>query len=429
MESAKANGRAWMAPFFTMWTGQAFSLLGSQLTQFALVWWITKTTGSATLLATATMVALLPGVLIGPFAGALVDRWHRRTVMMVADGGIAFFSAWLGYLFYIGAAQPWHVYVIMFARAVGGAFHWPAMQASTSLMVPKEQLSRVAGLNQTLNGAMNILAPALGALVVSIMPLYGVMLIDVVTAALAVSILSFVHVPQPDKPQTAEDGPKSLLRDVHEAFHYIGRWPGLTWVVIAATMINFLLNPAFYLMPILVLHHFGGDAIQLGALNSGYGIGAVIGGLILSAWGGFRRRIFTSLMGVIGIGVGTLLMGLAPQWAFWMAMVGVLLTGVMYPITNGPVLAVIQSSVAPEIQGRVFTVMQAGVMAMSPLSMLVAGPIADAVGVRAWYWVAGAASIVAGVAGFFVPAIVYLEDGHSAAQPACSPAASPDADS
>ena len=142
----------WKRPFFIVWTGQAFSLVGSMLVQFALVWWLTESTGSATVLATATLVGMLPSIVIGPFAGALVDRWSRRLVMMVADGGIALATALLAVIYLGGHMQPWHVYVLMFVRAVGGGFHWPAMQASTSLMVPREQLGRVAGMNQTLAG-------------------------------------------------------------------------------------------------------------------------------------------------------------------------------------------------------------------------------------------------------------------------------------
>src|SRR5512136_454961 len=112
----------WKIPFFAIWTGQAFSLIGSSLVQFALVWWLTATTGSATVLATGTLVAILPGVVLGPFTGALVDRWNRRTVMIAADGFIALVSIWLAYLFWTGSASVWHVYVAMLARALGEAF-------------------------------------------------------------------------------------------------------------------------------------------------------------------------------------------------------------------------------------------------------------------------------------------------------------------
>ena len=133
--------RNWKAPFFTIWIGQQFSLIGSQLVQFALVWWLTKTTGSATVLATATMVAILPQVLIGPFSGALVDRFSRRTVMIVADGSIGLASAWLAYMYFSGAVAVWHIYLIMAVRAIGSGFHWPAMAASTSLTVSYTHLT------------------------------------------------------------------------------------------------------------------------------------------------------------------------------------------------------------------------------------------------------------------------------------------------
>jgi len=187
----RKNG--WAVPFFTIWTGQALSLVGSQAGVFALVWWLTQRTGSGTVLATSTMVAMLPGVLLGPFIGALVDRWNRRWIMIVADSVIALFSAWLAILFWADALQIWHVYVIGFVRALGGTFHHPAMQASTSLMVPDEQLARVAGMNQTLYGVMTIVTPPLGAFLMSILPLHWIMAIDVITAAFAIAPLFFVH--------------------------------------------------------------------------------------------------------------------------------------------------------------------------------------------------------------------------------------------
>jgi len=159
----------WAANFFTIWTGQAFSLLafsllGSRVAQFALVWWLTQLTGSATILATASLVGFLPEVFLMPIAGAYVDRWNRRITMIVADGVVALASLWLVYLFWTGAIQVWHVYVIMFVRALGGCFHWPAMQASTTLMVPQAHLTRVAGVNQTLYGLLSIFGPPAGAL-------------------------------------------------------------------------------------------------------------------------------------------------------------------------------------------------------------------------------------------------------------------------
>ena len=179
MNGIGTESRRWAAPFFTIWIGQMFSLVGSALGQFALVWWLTASTGSAAVLATASAAALLPTVLLGPLAGALVDRWDRRRTMIVADGAVALASAALAWLFWRGELQTWQVYAIVLVRAAGNLFHWPAMQASTALMVPERHLARVAGANQAARGAADIAAPPLGALLLALMPIYGVMLLDV----------------------------------------------------------------------------------------------------------------------------------------------------------------------------------------------------------------------------------------------------------
>lgn len=287
----------WKKPFFLIWSGQVFSLLGSGLVGFALIWWLTQTTGSATVLALATLAQILPEVFLGPFAGALVDRWNRRVVMIVADLMIAAATLLLGILFWLGAVEPWQVYVILFVRAVGGIFHWPAMQASTSLMVPEKHLTRIAGLNQTLRGALNILTPALGALLISLIPTYGVIAIDVVTALIAVTPLFFVNIPQPVRTEKAVAvTPRTVLVDVWEGLKYVFTWKGLLAILIMAMLINFLFNPAGMLMPLLVKNFFQGDAWHLSLMESGWGIGLVGGSVLLSIWGGFKRKIITSMV-------------------------------------------------------------------------------------------------------------------------------------
>ena len=293
----------WAPRFFTIWTGQAFSLLGSQLVSFAVIWWLTQKTGSATVLATASLVGLLPQVILGPLTGALVDRWSRRLTMMIADGLIALATVILAVLFALGHVQIWQVYALLFVRSVCGGFHWPAMQASTSLMVPKEHLARIQGLNQMLQGGMNIASAPLGALLLAWLPMEGILAIDVFTAMLAIGPLFFFEIPQPERrdlPASAL-GKSSLRQDLAAGFRYVWSWPGLMLIGIMAAVINFLLNPAFALLPILVTKHFNGQAIQLATLESFSGIGFIVGGLILSTWGGFKRRVITSLAGLIAM--------------------------------------------------------------------------------------------------------------------------------
>jgi len=402
----------WQIPFFTVWTGQQLSWIGSALAQFALVWWLTETTGSATVLAVGTLISMLPQVILGPFAGALVDRWNRRVVMLVADSIIALVSAYLAYLFWSGSMQVWHVYVIMLVRALGSIFHWPAMQASTSLMVPKEHLPRVAGLNQAMGGAVRIMSPPLGALLLKIFPLHTIMGIDVATAAFAIVPLFFVRVPQPKQTKATTSKP-SLWTDVREGLRYALSWPGLLAVCLLAMLLNLVANPAISLMPILVTDHFDGGALQLGWMNSSWGIGLLLGGLILGAWGGFKRCIVTMLVGVIGMGIGKLLVGLTPATVFPLALVGLFFGAVMNSLCNGSASALLQEVVAPEMQGRVFTLVTSLCNAATPIGMAIAGPLADAVGVRALYVGSGVVQILLGIGSFFIPIIMQLEENHN----------------
>jgi DHA3 family macrolide efflux protein-like MFS transporter len=409
----------WQIPFFAIWIGQAFSLVGSRVAGFALVWWLTKMTGSATVLALATMVTILPGVFLGPFAGALVDRWNRRRVMLAADGFVALIAAWLAYLFWTGSMEVWHLYVALLARSLGEAFHWPAMQASTSLMVPKEQLSRVAGLNQSIRGGLNVVAPPLGALLLEVLPLHGIMGIDVATAALAMTPLLFVTIPQPQRTDALQGGQMpTVWADVQAGLRYVRGWPGLMAVLGMAMIINFVVNPSFSLMPLLVTDHFGGGALQLGWLESTWGIGVVLGGLLLSAWGGFRRRIYTTLLGTVIGGLGIMGVGLVPSSGLSWAAAALFVAGAMNPLINGPLFAILQATVAPEMQGRVFTLVSSLASAMMPISLAVAGPLADAVGVRPWYVFGGVVFSLIGLAGFLVRSVVKIEEnGHGQAVP------------
>jgi MFS transporter, DHA3 family, macrolide efflux protein len=410
----------WAPRFFTIWTGQAFSLLGSQLVSFAVIWWLTQTTGSATVLATASLVGLLPQVILGPFTGALVDRWSRRLTMILADSLIAFATVLLAILFALGHVQIWQVYTLLFIRSVCGGFHWPAMTASTTLMVPKQHLARIQGLNQMLNGGMSIASAPLGALLLAVLPMEGILAIDVVTAMLAIIPLFFFQIPQPERRDlpAGANGKSTYWQDLRAGFSYVWGWPGLMLIGVMATVINFLLTPAFSLLPILVTKHFNGQAIQLATLESFSGIGFIVGGLILSAWGGFKRRIVTCMVGLIATSAGCLAMGILPPSGFVIAVGTMLYIGLLNPIVNGPLLAAVQAAVAPEMQGRVFTLIQSMASAMSPIGLMIAGPVADKLGVQTWFIIGGIVTAIMGIAGFFIPAVMHFEDGRKAGKEA-----------
>ena len=372
------NSKNWKTPFFVIWFGQAFSLLGSNLVNFALVWWMTESTGSATVLATSTALIFVPRIFLGPFVGALVDRWDRRKVMLVADGLIAGLTIVLSVLFYLDIIQIWHVYVLIFLRSLGGTFHFPAMQASTTLMVPEKYLSRIAGLNQMLDGGVSVAGPPLGALLLALIPIYGVLMVDVITAAIAIIPLLFILIPQTEKSEKQElVSPKTLILDVRDSFRWIKTRPGLMVILSVSVFMNFLYTPIFSFLPLLVTGHFGGGAWELSSFESLLGFGMIAGGLIMSIWGGFNKKIFTIAAGIIGNGVGTLLIGFAPAHAMGMAMAGLFVSGLMNTFSNASAFALLQSLVPPELQGRLITTVMSISIAMSPLGLLVATPLVE----------------------------------------------------
>jgi DHA3 family macrolide efflux protein-like MFS transporter len=409
VDSEKKN---WKQVFFTIWTGQAFSLLGSQLVSFALIWYLTQQTGSAVVLATASLMTFLPTVFLGPISGALVDRWNRRYAMIFADGAIALSTLCLAVLFAMNRVQIWEIYLILFLRSIGQGIHNPAMLASTPLMVPGEQLTRIQGLNQALEGAMNILSAPFGAFLLGVLPMQFVLSIDIVTALLAIAPLCFINIPQPKALAGSGAGSvKAVLGDLQAGFRYVFSWTGLALIIGMASLINLLTNPAFALFPLFVKDHLGGGAMQLGWLNAIMGVGVILGGLILGVWGGFKRRIATAMFGLAGLGFGLLIMGMLPGGAMLAAFVAMFLLGIAMPVTNGPIFALIQATVEPEMQGRVITLLISLAGAVSPLGLAVAGPLAQTLGIQAWFLGAGLLCLLMSGIAWFVPAVIRLDDG------------------
>jgi MFS transporter, DHA3 family, macrolide efflux protein len=286
------------------------------------------------------------------------------------------------------------------------------MTASTSLMVPQKHLTRISGLNQLLQGIMSIAAPPLGALLISILPTQGVLAIDIGTAALAVLPLLFISIPQPPSQVARANGTAeqvSYWHDLIEGFRYVIRWPGLFWLILLAMLLNFLLSPSSSLLPLLVRQEFHGGAPELGWVESVFGAGVILGGLILGAWGGFKRRIVTSLLGIIGIGLGVILTGLTPANLFWLLLAANFILGLTQVFANGPIMAIFQAAIAPDKQGRVFSLISAGATGMMPLSLLIAGPVSDWLGIRVWYIFGGSVCILVSLAAIFIPVIMNIE--------------------
>ena len=389
----------WKVRFFSLWTGQALSLISSELVQFSLIWWLTDTTNSAFVLAISTMIALLPKAILGPLIGALSDRWNRRFVLIVSDIIIALSLVFLIFSFSTGNIQIWHIYIVILIRAIGGTFHMSAMLASTSLMVPQKYLSRVAGLNQMMNGVVMVVGPPLGALLIYLMSISNILVFDIVGAILAVVPLLFITIPQ-QRSKTSPAISNSIWKNVREGFRYIKKWSGAVEVLTISTLINFIMRPAFSLIAILVINQFKGTEVEFGLMGAAIGAGFFLGGMVLSFWGGFSRKMQTSLTAIVGAGVALFVVSLAPPNAFILGLGAIFTASFMMPLCMGPIEALIQSTVDPSMQGRVFSIMNSASTLISPLSLAIAGVIFDSLGSQIWYRWGGISAVIIGIIGF-----------------------------
>ena len=402
-----------MRRFFVVWGGQAFSLLGSNLVQFALVWWITRTTGSATYLAIAAMAAIIPQIVVSPFAGALVDRWSRRKVMIAADASVAAATGVLAVLFYLDLAGVWEVCGLLAVRACATAFHWPAMQASTTLMVPEKHLSRIGGLNQALHGAGTVGGPPLGALLLELTSVAGVLAVDIITAAIAISTLAVIKIPNPQRMNGGSRDGTGILSDIRECLRLIKSWPGMLSLLLVFMIMNFISAPTDALLPLLAVDRFGGGVVEFASMQSAFGVGLLVGGLLLGVWGGFKSRMVTLLSALCAGGIAIAAVGVVPSDRILAAIAFILTIGVSLSIANGATMALLQARIPPEMQGRMFTIIGMVCTAMVPVGLSLAGPVADVVGVHRWYIISGVVIVVAAMAAALSPKIMSIEDRSS----------------
>ena len=395
----------WKPRFFSIWIGQALSLIGSALTQFVLLWWITKTTESASALAIAGVMGLLPQALLGPLGGTLADRLSRRTIMIVADSISAIAMVVMVYLFSSNQIALWHIYSLMFLRSSMQAFQSPAAAASTSLLVPNDWLPRVAGMNQAMAGIMTIAAAPLGALALAFLPFQGALMIDVVTAVLGIVPLFMYAIPQTKRLETKT----SVWTDFKEGLAYVKNRQGLLMLYGLLGLVVLTVMPTFALTPLLVKQHFGGGVNEVALMEGLAGIGMIAGGILISLNPLFKKRIVTLLISFI-ISCGTVaLTALAPSNALWLATIWWTLSGITFSTGNAPMMAIIQTSVPNQIQGRVLSLMTTVMGLAGPIGLAIAGPLGDAIGVRGVFIVGGTLSAIVCALGFFSSRLMQIE--------------------
>jgi MFS family permease len=361
--------------FYFIWLGQLVSLVGSGLTSFALGVWVFERQGSVTQFALIGLFAVLPRILVSPLVGPLVDRWDRRWAMIIADAGAGLSTLFMVLLLQFGRLEIWHIYLVAAVSAAFSTIQWPAYMATTTLLVPKENLGRANGLSQFGRGASEILAPALAGALLLTIGLGGVILIDFLTFLFAVTTLLLVRLPspKPTTPPTDTHGAGSWWNEVTYGWNYITARRGLLGLLIFFAAVNFLWGMVGALVTPMILGFTSSDI--LGITIAIAGAGMLVGSLAMSVWGGPERRIHGILNFELLSGACFMLIGLRP--AFWPVALGVFGAHATIAVIYGSNQAIWQSKVAPGVQGRVFAFQQMVARAATPLAYLLAGPLAE----------------------------------------------------
>ncbi|WP_019541017.1 MFS transporter [Proteiniphilum acetatigenes] len=396
----------WKRAFAIIWSGQFFSILTSSLVNFAIIIWISLETGSAEMLAWVAIAALLPQTVIGPFTGALIDRWNRKRIMMLADSFIALCTLVLATLFWLDIAQIWHIFALLGLRSIGSAFHMPAMQASVPLLAPTDQLTRIAGVNQIIASVSQIAGPALGAMLITIWDIEYVLLFDVAGALLAVTSLFFVHIPNPEKEEGKE---RDILKEMKEGAMIILRNRGLSLVFLYSVLVVFFLVPISVLFPLMTLEYFKGTEFQAGIIEAIWSVGALAGGAIMGAKVYKVNRVALVNWMYLLCGLTFLLSGLlSPDGFVWFAVLTAI-GGVSGAVYNSAFTGLIQTKIDPTALGRVFSMFFTFSLIPAMLGLVGIGFLADGLGLTTSFILSGIIILLIGVAAFLTPSAMRLD--------------------
>lgn len=377
--------------FVKIFIGQTMSLLTSAIVQYAIIWYITFKTGSAMDLAIATIAGILPQILLGPFAGVIVDRFDRKKIMILSDSSIAITTLILGIFFMIGEPSLLGMCIVLAIRSLGTTFHTPSFQASIPLLAPKEKMVQIAGINQTINSATLIIAPLLAGVLFGIMPIQYIIFLDIIGALFGVISIMLVKIPSPEIEETEK---KHLFLEMKEGFDEIRKSKYLAILTIFVTIISILFMPIGSMYPLITSNYFGLGPIHISIVEVAFSIGMLIGGIVISTWGGFKKKQYTIIIAMLLFAVFLLLSGFVPTNLFWIFVVLTFLMGVMGPFFNSIYIAVLQLKIAPEKLGRVFSITMSLMTIATPIGLLVTAPIAEKIGVPNLFRISGLLMII-----------------------------------
>ncbi|PJK16554.1 cation:proton antiporter [Chryseomicrobium excrementi] len=382
----------WKKRLFAIYTGQFFSLLSSAAVQFSIIWWLTDATGSPLVLALAGVAGFLPQALIGPIAGTIIDRYSRKMMMILADMTVAFGSFILFITMYFQEPSLVLIISVLILRSIATAFHVPSLQASIPLLVPEEHYTKVAGWGQMVSSITNIVGPAIGVSLLAIATIEWVLLLDILGAVIATSILLFIHIPKVTEDKSA--APLSFVTEMKEGYQAVTQHRLLIKLVIVMTIVAVLYIPLGTYFPLMVRNHFERGVIEAGIVEITFAIGLILGGVLVGFVGDRYSKGKTMAAGMALLGGALLISGLLVPSAFFIFIGLSFFMGLSGPLFSAPFYAFIQTEIEPRLLGRAFSFITSLSLLATPLGFGVAGIIAEVTDIAVLFAVTGCLIVV-----------------------------------
>jgi DHA3 family macrolide efflux protein-like MFS transporter len=365
--------------YIAFWMGQLTSLLGSSIIQFVIVWWLAIETGSPTVLSIAAFLGFLPQVIVSPLAGVYIDRWNRKLVIGITDFLQAYITIYLIILFAFDISDVWLVILINSARGFCQAFHFPAVNAIIPIMVPRKHFTRINGINYLFTGLIHTMGPVIGATLLTLWAISNILWIDVITFLIAITPLLLIKIPSVLKNDNKKK--ETFKEDFKLGTYVLKNVPGLLILLILISIVNFLSVPFNTLMPLFIKDNHSGSATDLALVMALIQIGMISGALFSAIRKDWKHRVRVIFLGIIIASSGYIFATLSPPGFFIMIGIGGLIRAAMVPVINTNFLTIIQTHVSAETQGRVMSIVIAIAMAVSPIGIIISGPIAEFTGI------------------------------------------------
>ncbi|EEI19308.1 hypothetical protein G8J22_02093 [Lentilactobacillus hilgardii] len=394
----------WRPNIYLFLTSQFLTGITSMIVQYAIIWYLTKETGSATVLSFATILGMLPMVLLSPFVGPLIDRWNKKGLLIVPDIVAALFAIILSISgTFFNAFPLWLIFISLLMRSIAQTFQMPTIQAVIPTMVPEKEITRVNGQLGMVQSANMIIAPALGAMLFAIIPMKFLILLDVLGAAIGIGILLFVKIPSNER----IDDALHVLHNTKLGVSQLVKNKGLWYITLIGAAFTLFYMPCASMYPLMTMSYFQGTVGQAGLIEAIYSAGMLVGGTIIGIFGNWKNRMIPVIAAFFIIGITTGFSGLLPgnQYGFLWFVVLNALAGLATPYFNTLLMAMIQQSYPPQQLGRVLGVLNSLLSLTGPLGLIFAGPLADAIGVEMLFVIAGISAIAAGIAAWIIPVV------------------------